>query len=217
MAEESKNARSPNALPEIAGRKLAPACASHGRADAGYRDRRFTEALSLFTPSGTPPSQQSASSLPPPARPTIPLANSPHTDSLHLLASMALGANSVSISALRQSAHDELSVDEEEVDQLDSGLDSEEEVDELDEAAPAASASVSTTVSKPRPKKTGERIVGHTVLPATRVENILQGSGTSQYACSLWRTHELGVQRPGHTYPRKLYICCLLPQYVCAL
>ncbi|EPT05210.1 hypothetical protein FOMPIDRAFT_1057512 [Fomitopsis schrenkii] len=89
---------------------------------------------------------------------------------------MALGANSVHISALRQSTHDELSVDEEEVDQLDSGLDSEEEVDELEEAAPAASASVSAPVSKPRPKKTGDRIPGHTILPATRVENILQGS-----------------------------------------
>lgn len=111
-----------------------------------------------------------------PPRPA-PLASTPHTDSLHLLASMALGANSVSISALRQSTHDELSVDEEEVDQLDSGLDSEEEVDELDEAAPAASASVSASVSKPRPKKTGDRVPGHTLLPATRVENILQGSG----------------------------------------
>lgn len=96
---------------------------------------------------------------------------------------MALGANSVSIAALRQSTHDELSVDEEEVDQLDSGLDSEEEVDELDEATPVPS--VSAPVNKPRPKKTGERLPGHTILPATRVENILMGSGASRRVRSI--------------------------------
>ncbi|KAH9841535.1 uncharacterized protein C8Q71DRAFT_334755 [Rhodofomes roseus] len=81
---------------------------------------------------------------------------------------MALGSNSVSISALRQSTHDELSVDDEEIDQLDSGLDSEEEVDELEDTVPV--------VSKARPKKTGERVPGHTLIPPSRVENILQGS-----------------------------------------
>ncbi|KZT73810.1 hypothetical protein DAEQUDRAFT_761774 [Daedalea quercina L-15889] len=76
----------------------------------------------------------------------------------------------MSIFALRQSTHDELSMDDEEIDQLDSGLDSEEEVDELEEAAPSAST------SKARPKKTGERVPGHTLIPATRVANIVQGS-----------------------------------------
>lgn len=74
-------------------------------------------------------------------------------------------------------------MDEEEVDQLDSGLDSEEEMDELDEATPVPS--VSAPVNKPRPKKTGERLPGHTILPATRVENILMGSGASRRVRSI--------------------------------
>ncbi|KAH9936284.1 uncharacterized protein B0H18DRAFT_973171 [Fomitopsis serialis] len=81
---------------------------------------------------------------------------------------MALGSNSVSISALRQSNHDELSMDDEEIDQLDSGLNSEEEMDELEE--PVASS------SRARPKKTGDRAPGHTLIPSARVENILEGS-----------------------------------------
>lgn len=167
--------RCPDALLEIAVRKLAPATdrLTPGTVTAHSQKPSLCSLhLARLRHSSLPHLSHRPLRL-------LPLADPEHTSSLHLLAAMALGANSVHISALRQSTHDELSVDEEEVDQLDSGLDSEEEVDELEEAAPAASASVSAPVSKPRPKKTGDRIPGHTILPATRVENILQGSGAS--------------------------------------
>lgn len=58
--------------------------------------------------------------------------------------------------------------DEEEVDQLDSDL------DEDDNIVPNGSPSSSKT----RPRRTGERLPGHTLIPHTRVENILHADGS---------------------------------------
>ncbi|CCM01870.1 uncharacterized protein FIBRA_03941 [Fibroporia radiculosa] len=79
---------------------------------------------------------------------------------------MALG--STSISGLHPIfPYDVDNEDEEEVDQLDSDLDDEDEV-------PFNDTNPST---KTRPRKTGERIPGHTLIPTSRVENILHADG----------------------------------------
>ncbi|KAI0822256.1 hypothetical protein BC628DRAFT_1340865 [Trametes gibbosa] len=65
--------------------------------------------------------------------------------------------------------------DEEEIDQLDSGLDDEEE-----EMEPEVEEDESTSSAKGR-KKLGVRVPGHTLIPQDKLDNILQAEGAGQH------------------------------------
>ncbi|KZT12022.1 uncharacterized protein LAESUDRAFT_163378 [Laetiporus sulphureus 93-53] len=82
-----------------------------------------------------------------------------------------MALNAASISGSHPPRMDVDIDDEDEVDQLDSDLDGE---DELDEEGRASS-------SKSRPRRTGERTPGHTLIPATRIENILHADGAGAH------------------------------------
>ncbi|KAI0926960.1 hypothetical protein AcW1_007661 [Taiwanofungus camphoratus] len=64
----------------------------------------------------------------------------------------------------------ETDVDEEEIDQLDSDLDGDDEI-------PVGDVSGASS-SKARPRRSGERVPGHTLIPATRIENIMHADGS---------------------------------------
>lgn len=69
--------------------------------------------------------------------------------------------------------------EEEEIDQLDSGLDDEEEVEEEDEGEemePEVEEYESASAMKGR-RKLGVRVPGHTLLPQDKLDNILQAEG----------------------------------------
>lgn len=73
--------------------------------------------------------------------------------------------------------------EEEEIDQLDSGLDDEEEVEEEDEGEemePEVEEYESASAMKGR-RKLGVRVPGHTLLPQDKLDNILQAEG--MYTC----------------------------------
>ncbi|KAL1950291.1 hypothetical protein VTO73DRAFT_5415 [Trametes versicolor] len=73
--------------------------------------------------------------------------------------------------------------EEEEIDQLDSGLDDEEEVEEEDEGEemePEVEEYESASAMKGR-RKLGVRVPGHTLLPQDKLDNILQAEGAGQH------------------------------------
>ncbi|KAH9854659.1 hypothetical protein C2E23DRAFT_817429 [Lenzites betulinus] len=66
-------------------------------------------------------------------------------------------------------------VDEEEIDQLDSGLDDEEE-----DMEPEVEEDEGTSSAKGR-KRLGVRVPGHTLVPQDKLDNILQAEGAGQH------------------------------------
>ncbi|OJT15277.1 hypothetical protein TRAPUB_8199 [Trametes pubescens] len=73
--------------------------------------------------------------------------------------------------------------EEEEIDQLDSGLDDEEEIedeDEGEEMEPEVEEYESASAIKGR-RKLGVRVPGHTLLPQDKLDNILQAEGAGQH------------------------------------
>ena len=98
-------------------------------------------------------------------------------------------------------------IDEEEVDQLDSGLDDEE-----DEMEPEAEDGEGSSSVKGR-RKLGLRLPGHTLVPQDRLDNILQAEGTSGLSRSVVvPTNRCSLEVQDLTCRKRLCTCCpLLP------
>jgi hypothetical protein len=90
--------------------------------------------------------------------------------------------------------YDQIEIDDDEEDQLLSDIDEQPQItrapdgeelepDPEDEEAregghaPTTTTTPTTNGKRKHPRKTGERVPGHTLLPATRLENILRADG----------------------------------------
>ena len=90
--------------------------------------------------------------------------------------------------------YDQIEIDDDEEDQLDSDIDEQPQVsrapdgedlepdpddEEVRESGHAPSTTPTTNGKRKHPRKTGVRVLGHTLLPATRLENILRADGNA--------------------------------------
>jgi len=88
--------------------------------------------------------------------------------------------------------YDQIEIDDDEEDQLASDTDEQPQTsrapdgedvepdpddEEAREAGHAPTTTSTTNGKRKHPRKTGERVPGHTLLPATRLENILRADG----------------------------------------
>jgi hypothetical protein len=116
--------------------------------------------------------------------PTFPNPSPPHMDPIHLDGSST------------SAPYDQIEIDDDEEDQLASDTDEQPQIahapggedlepdpddDEAREGGHAPSTTPTTNGKRkhPRSNKSGDRVPGHTLLPGTRLENILRADGSA--------------------------------------
>ena len=89
----------------------------------------------------------------------------------------------MALSSASSSSHPPRTPVDADVDMDDPDTDNDEEIDQLDsdttedEAIPAADAPPTSGAPKARPKRSGERVPGHSLIPISRVEDMLDAEG----------------------------------------